>query len=941
MYIVNTPKTSLKVTKNWDDEDNRQGIREEVTVTLENDGEFGVSPQAEQELTTEKDSSVEWKYLPIYKKPNPDFVKSNKEHTDNVDYTIIEASIEKYNDPEYSFGDKKHTSDNGYTINLSGSGNEATITNTHNPYRIKFTATKKWDDENNRHFSRPVQKGIYLTLYYSTDNKNWYKVMNPPDDYVGGNYPDGTSVYTISNVTQHITNNGTNTWGEGVWEGLPTRVAGKTKLYYKAFETKENGDRKVTPGYSATYTPSSIEVYSKAAGSTVKQEVTNTLNRTSILVSKEWKETYDVIDRPDTVSFVIEYKCGIMDSWKVYKDKNGSVLKVNLTGSDLKIGTTHTWEKKIDNLPSMNSEGTSYEYRVKEVSVAYNGSDEIPAYGVLSDDVSTSIFTQDGKKWTSESTVGAFKDSVVTESYKGSGYSYKVTAVNEPITGKLTVVKKWDDECNRDNLRPEEIRLQLYRKQDQATPVLYGEAVVIGPNVPGTTEINNNEWSYTFDKLPVYNNDSYEHTDENKSIYYVKEVDPKHGYDVTYTTETVDSTNKFNEAHNILKHNVSDNTYSASEVITNKYEPLRIKIKAHKEWEDDNNKQNTRPDSLKFKLQYHIVDENDENTPVVWRDVESVSSQSDLDKTGEKVETTSVLTKTLTKEKNDVITPVSVWDKDENGEAIIWENLPAYVNNGQSVQYRILEYDISKNSDLYRVKYDHCEYENEYGTEDYYTLKALNVLKDMYGELTVEKKWNPEKRDDIANNDKIISEIKCHLEQKLPGEEWQVLSGWGEFSLSHSENWQHTLVHKLTALAEYKVVEDAIVYKDGETISRVLDSDGIARIGSFICSEIPDVVKANSDTADMNVTITNTVPNKSITVNKVWLDENNRDGKRPHSIKVRLKRDGKPVGEDVTLYPKTDAVGSEWYDHEWKNLPVYKNGYLENGELVKSKYTVE
>ncbi len=932
MYIVNTPKTFLRVAKNWEDEENRQGSRANVNVTLSDDN--GMTPDTKQ-LKTTQGSVVTWNYLPIYKKPDVDFVKGSAEHADKVNYTIKEADTLKtskgYKTPEYSFGGNSAVSDSGYVVNLNNADNNATIINTYNPPKIKFTATKKWDDEENRHYSRPLQKGIYVTLYYSTDNQNWKKVDEKLSaEYEEKNYPTGSKVYTLSNITQHITDNGGNTWGEAVWEGLPTKVSNKL-IYYKAFETDENGAIKVTPGYSATYSPASIKASDGEASGTVSQEITNTLLRTSMLVNKEWGNTYDLKDRPDAVSLVLEYKCGNAP-WEVYKNTDGTVLIVTLTGTGHTSSSAHVWEKKVDNLPSINSEGIKYEYRVKEVSVTYDGN-EVYADGVSAETVSSAIFTRDGASWKSENTVGAFKDLVVTSPSESSEYSYKVTAVNTPIIGQLTVVKKWDDEGNRDNIRPNQIKLQLYRRQNEEAPVKYGEPVVMGPEKAGTTvSADENEWTYTFDKLPVYNNDASEHTEENKSIYYVKEVDPKHEYEVTYIPKMGTSTTEFDSAHNILLQSSSGDTYSTSETITNKHTPVRIKIAAKKEWLEG--AQKFRPESVKVKLQYCIDGEEE------WNDVSVVASQSALDITGTKVETTSTLDRILKGTSE-----ADVWEKDETGNSVIWENLPAYVNNGKKVKYRLYEYDDTpdnqKISDHYIVIYNHCEYDTEYGAE--YVLKAQNIIKDMGGILTVDKKWQQDNKDDIALNDKIISEIQCHIEYKsilsIIGN-WEK-PDWGKFVLSHDDNWQHTIVHELSTMAVYRVVEDAIVYKDRETGEKVTVEANGNRVGSFEWSTIPEVIKADDQNALMQATITNAVPDNSVTVSKIWQDENNRDGMRTHSIKVRLLRDGQPVGEDVILFPKDENVDGPWDEYTWHNLPIYKNGVLEDGNLVKSEYTVE
>ena len=80
-------------------------------------------------------------------------------------------------------------------------------------------------------------------------------------------------------------------------------------------------------------------------------------------------------------------------------------------------------------------------------------------------------------------------------------------------------------------------------------------------------------------------------------------------------------------------------------------------------------------------------------------------------------------------------------------------------------------------------------------------------------------------------------------------------------------------------------------------------------------------------TSEGNVwTVTNTyvedVPEVTAhTVSKVWVDDNNRSGKRPSTIVVRLRQDGTNYGAPVVL----NAANS--WTYTWEDLPVGK-GYF-------------
>ena len=54
----------------------------------------------------------------------------------------------------------------------------------------------------------------------------------------------------------------------------------------------------------------------------------------------------------------------------------------------------------------------------------------------------------------------------------------------------------------------------------------------------------------------------------------------------------------------------------------------------------------------------------------------------------------------------------------------------------------------------------------------------------------------------------------------------------------------------------------------------------------------------------------------SVTATKSWDDDNNRDGKRPESVKVQLYGDGQKVKGEVEL-----NEGNQWTT-TWNDLPV-------------------
>ena len=63
--------------------------------------------------------------------------------------------------------------------------------------------------------------------------------------------------------------------------------------------------------------------------------------------------------------------------------------------------------------------------------------------------------------------------------------------------------------------------------------------------------------------------------------------------------------------------------------------------------------------------------------------------------------------------------------------------------------------------------------------------------------------------------------------------------------------------------------------------------------------------------------ITNTMKATEVTVNKVWVDEGDKDGKRPDDITVQLKADNANFGEPVTLNDDNT------WTYKWEKLPAF------------------
>ena len=129
-----------------------------------------------------------------------------------------------------------------------------------------------------------------------------------------------------------------------------------------------------------------------------------------------------------------------------------------------------------------------------------------------------------------------------------------ITNTHVPETTEIEVHKIWDDTEDADGIRPESITVNLLADGEVV------ETVTVTPD-------ENGDWSYTFGELPKYR-------DHGTEIVYTVTEDPVENYE----TE-IDGYD-----------------------ITNKYEPETTEIEIHKTWDDADNQDGLRPESITVNL---------------------------------------------------------------------------------------------------------------------------------------------------------------------------------------------------------------------------------------------------------------------------------------------------------------------------------------------------
>ncbi|MGI5875058.1 MAG: Cna B-type domain-containing protein [Bacillota bacterium] len=508
--VINThepEKTNISGEKVWQDGNDQDGLRpESVVIHLLADGE----EVGQKEVS----AGDEWRYA----FSNLDKFKSGKEIT----YTVTEDAVP------------------GYETKIEGTR----VINTHTPEEtvetVAVTVSKQWDDDGNRDGLRPDSVTVRLLADGKeaahadvTASAGWSRtfadlpkyaedgreiVYTVTEDAVPGDTarysgfdivnehvpetltvpvrkiwvgddenvrPDSVTVELLADgepTGDVLTLSAENEW-QGAFADLPLYNGGKAVAYTVA-------ERSVS-GYTALVTGSA------AAGFTVTNTREAEIAPPLIDVSgeKRWNDADDRDgQRPDAIT--------------VYLLANGErIAERTVTAGD-------HWRWRFDALPVLDDDGREIAYSFAEEAV--------PGY---------------------------------TAAYDGSA------VINTYTPGKtsVTVTKVWEDENDRDRLRPAAVEIRLLADGEATGDVLTLSAA--------------NEWRGVFAELPLYN--------EGKAVVYTVAETAAAGYETTVSGDAV-----------------------SGFTVTNRHapEPETVVVRGQKTWDDDGNRDGLRPDSVTVRL---------------------------------------------------------------------------------------------------------------------------------------------------------------------------------------------------------------------------------------------------------------------------------------------------------------------------------------------------
>ena len=433
---------------------------------------------------------------------------------------------------------------------------------------------------------------------------------------------------------------------------------------------------------------------------------------------------------------------------------------------------------------------------------------------------------------------------------------FVVTNTYKPETIKISGQKKWEDAENQDGKRPNAVRVKILKGQDIV-------------DVQEVTAANG--WKYESNPLPKYA--------AGQEIAYTVAEEAVSGY-----TSKVDGYN-----------------------ITNSYTPETVKISGQKKWEDADNQDGKRPASVKVKILNGdtVVDEQNVTSANDWKyeskalpkyaagqEITYTVSEEAVPGYTSKVDGYNI-TNSYTPETT-TVSGSKTWEDGDNQDgkrpASITVNLLAdgqkvntqTVSEAEGWSYNFTGLPVYK--DGQRITYTVTEEAVPGYSTNLNGYNITNSYTPEKTEITASKTWN-----DSDNQDgKRPTKISIKLLKTVGGVKTEVASK----EVTAADQWQTKF-------------ENLPVYENGQKIDYSIEEDDVAGY----TKEIKDFTVTNSYTPEMI----------KISGQKVWDDADNQDGKRPASVKVKVKN-GDTVVDELEV-----TAANDW-KFESKALPKYAAG---------------
>lgn len=470
-----------------------------------------------------------------------------------------------------------------------------------------------------------------------------------------------------------------------------------------------------------------------------------------------------------------------------------------------------------------------------------------------------------------EVTVAGYTSEITGDAASG----FAITNSYSPETVDVKATKNWDDANNQDGKRPTKITINLLADGQKV------ESKEVQAAADGT-------WTVEFTKLAKYK--------DGKEIKYTVTEEAVAEYESTITDFT----------------------------ITNKYAPKAIDYKVTKVWNDANNQDGKRPESVTVQLYKKVgdadpvavegkkltltaKDKTDANTwvalftnlPQYEAGKEITYSIDEVDvPAGYKASVTGQVVTNTHDVETVVLSGTKVWKDNNNQDGKRTTSVKVQIINGDKV---VQEIEVSEKTGWKFESKKLPKYEN--GKEIKYTVKETamteykaTITTDKDGKYTITNEHTPEKiavsgqKTWIDNNDQDhIRPASVTVALLANGKET------GKTAIATAETgWKY----EFTELDRYQ---------NGKAIEYTVKEVGVPT--GYTATE-----------TGMNVTNTHTPEKTSVKGKKIWKDEDNKDGIRPSSVTVKLLADGKETGQTATV-----SETSGW-TYEFTGLDRYQEG---------------
>ena len=799
------------------------------------------------------------------------------------------AGLTKYKaGQEIKYTAKETAVPEGYDVSYNGT----TITNTHTPMTATLNVEKVWNDNNNQDGKRPEK--VQVTLYANgkplAKGSDGKPVFEPVE---GQTYGQFTLVLKKSE-----------NW-IGKWENMP-RFHNGQRISYTTVESgyamKETDE--ITLGVSKIYS-----VEHKYEGTTTengKATITNTYapEKTSINVQKVWDDDDNRDNkRPESVTVTLyadgvstgqskvlskdnEWDCGFVD---LPKYKAGQEIVYTVVENAVEgYTTTYSQYTKDDGTTTMIDENgviTVTNTRATEkisvtVTKAWNDANNqdgkrpqevtvsLRANGYDLTATGTTVTLNADNNWTHTWT-GLYKN------YHGSAITYSV--VEDPVTDYTA---EYTTSKNGDNFVIEVKNTHEVEKVSVPVSKVWSDANDQDGIRPEAVEVTLFAGNDAKETVILHEGNNWRHTFTNLEKHQAKtaEIASANVADVVYTVKETGHYDKYDpDAQNNARTDGVPEDYAVNvegNVITNTHTPETIKITAEKKWEEEDGWTVDRPESITLHLLANGV--HTEKSIVLNGTQDSDPEQTDANET-------------------------EAW-------FATWTNLPKFAE-GKEINYTVYESEVGNGYyEKSKVR------ENNHIT----ITNARNADKTT---VTVQKVW-----DDANNQDNVRYAgvaVQLYADNAVSG---------APVVLNANDHWRYTWTalnkNNGNAVINYTVQE--IYYVDGEGNQIFVNDQAPGYTTGTEFDTLYEEGAPSRDTYTGTIIITNThqVEKTSVTVTKVWNDENNQDGIRPDSVTVRLNKNGEPTENVVTL-----NAGNNW-TYTWENLDVH------HGIGVDNVYTV-